>query len=361
MADPNFYVSGTRVTIDGVDVTDLVDVTVSEQGVQFDEFDVLDDQYKRYAELDSFMASGTVRIKSKYNTYSNDPMGSMEFLSLIAGYSQYDTTNDIVEMVFDSAEQTTTDLKGPKRIVELRQTEALASHYISDSGSADEAFAQSFVAAGEDIYLVRLKLYDKAATKVESFDLEIWDDSGGSPNAKLTNTNTVTVNCDTGSDDATNDYIGALTSGTGYGDATWETIDMSANTPNIMGTASLTIGTTYWLVIRNVQDANDDLGVTYSTSDRYDGGEAKQDDDVGNSPAWGDHTAAKDLTFVIQCQAAEGHTMRIYDYDTSTTGYYTQYNGVRFSRGQASPSAKATQENTLNWTAQTVSGPSAFS
>ena len=358
----DFIALKRRLTVDGIDVTNIVDITVDEQGKKFDKFDVLDDNYGRMVELDSFMATGTVRIKSVHNSYSNDPMTLVDFFSLATGYSQYDTTNEVVVMTFDSGDQTTVGLMGPKRIIELRQIEAPIYHYISDSGAADEAFAQSFIAAGEDINLIRLKLFDKTATKVEAFDLEIWTDSASKPNAKLASSATVTVYASAGTDDATKDYIGALTTGTDQDDATWETIDMSADLPNIMGTASLTIGTTYWLVIRNVQSANDDLGVCYTTSANFDGGAALQDDDVGNSPAWGDAPAGTaDLTFIIQFEAAEGHEIRIYDYKSATTGFYTNYEGVRFFRAQYKPSPQKVSEATINWTAQNVTGPTAFS
>lgn len=362
MADPNFYATGTRVTIDGIDVTDLLDVSVSEQGKEFEDFDVLDDQFTRSVELDSYMANGTVRIKSKHNIYSSDPMGIGDFFSLIAGYSQYDTANDIIEMVFDSGDQTTTGLKGPPRIVEIRQTEATASTTIDDDAT-EEALAQQFIAAGEEIIAIKLKLREPVSTDLNSFDLEIWTDDGSDkPDAKLSSTNTVTVNCSAGSDDETNDYIGALTEAADYTGATWETIDMSASTPDILDGESLSIGTKYWLVIRNTAAAGEDLGVCYTTNNNFDGGLALGDDNIQSSPVWGDGPAnITDLTFVIQFEASEGHTMRIYDYDTSSTGYYTQYNGVKFERAQVSPGAKKAQEATLNWTAQTVDGPTAFS
>jgi len=357
----DFLATKRRFTIDGIDVTNLVDITVDEQGPKFDAFDVLDDVYGRQAELTTDMASGSVRIKARDNSYGNDPMNLSDFFSLAFGYSQYDTATGIVSMVFDTGDQTTPDLMGPKRIVELRQTEAATYHYISDSGAVDEAWAQSFIAAGEDINLIRLKLFDKVATKVESFDLEIWTDNVGVPNAQLALSNTVTVHASAGADDATNDYIGALTTGVSQADATWETVDMSANLPNIMGTAVLTIGTTYWLVIRNVLDADDDLGVCYTTAANNENGVALQDDDVTAAPAWGDAPAGTaDLTYIIQFEAAEGHEVRIYDYKSATAGFYTNYEGVRFFKAQVKPAAQKTTESTINWTAQSITGPVAF-
>jgi len=200
------------------------------------------------------------------------------------------------------------------------------------------------------------------ATKVEAFDLEIWTDNAGVPNAKLASTNTVTVYASAGSNTATTAYIGALTTGTTQADATWETVDMSADLPNIMGTATLTVGTAYWLVIRNVQGANDDLGVCHTTINDYEGGVALQDDDVTSSPAWGDAPAGTmDLTFIIQCEAEEGHEIWLYDYKSSTTGHYWKFQGVSFTNDVGvTMTPKKVTEGTLKWTARSISGPVAF-
>jgi hypothetical protein len=243
-----------------------------------------------------------------------------------------------------------------QRIVEIRQTESTASQKIDQESSEEEAWAQSFVAGGEDIYLIRLKLYNTAGTPVETFDLEIWDDNSGVPNAKVSSTNTVTVNCGAGSDDETNDYIGALTTGTTYADATWETIDMSDSTPDIMDGENLTIGETYWLVIRNTTTTTDDLFVNYTSNDRYEGGQCKRDDNIGSSPVWGDAAAgAADLAFIIQFYTAEGLQLDFYDYDSSSTGIHYTFKKVKCTSDSGlTVSPMQAAQGTLSWVSEDV-------
>lgn len=357
----SFLAVKRRITIDGIDVTHLADIVVDDMGMKTVVLQVNDHNYDVEVDL-VHKASGSISIWGKDSAYGNDPMPLVDFVSLVSGYAQYDTTNDIVEYTYDCQDSTTTGTLGPKRIIEIRQTQATASTTIDDDAT-EEALAQQFIAAGEDINLVRLKLREPVGTDLNSFDLEIWTDSGSDkPNAKLANTNTVTVNCSAGTDDATNDYIGALTEHADYTGATWETIDMSADTPNIMGTASLTLGTLYWLVIRNTVAAGEDLGVCYTTNNNNANGLALGDDDVTNSPAWGDGPASiTDLTYVIQFEAAAGHQIKIYDYKNATNGALFTFNGVKFDPSSSTAfDPKTVVKATLKWTAQQVVGPVTF-
>lgn len=356
----HFLAVKRRITIDGIDVTHLADIVVDKMNMNTVVLQVNDHNYGVEVDL-VHGASGSVAIWGKDSLYGNDPMPLIDFVSLVSGYAQYDTTNDIIEYTYDDQDADTTGTYGPKRIIELRQTEATASTTIDDD-TDEEAMAQQFIAAGEDINLIRLKIREPVATDLDSFDLEIWTDSANKPNAKLTNSNTVTVNCSAGSDDATNDYIGALTEHADYTGATWETIDMSADLPNIMGTASLTLGTTYWLVIRNTVGAGEDLGICYTTNDNSDNGLALGDDDIQTAPAWGDGPASiTDLTFVIQFEAAAGHQIKIYDYKDSTNGCLFTFSGVKFLLSSSVAfDPKTVVKATLKWTAQSVTGPVTF-
>ena len=357
-----FFAIKRRVTVDGIDVTHLADIVVDKQDKKVQTLQVNDDNYDHDVELGSHDASGSVSVWGKDNAYGNDPMPLIDFVSLISGYAQYDTTNDIVEYVYHSQSASVTGTLGPTRLIEIRQTEATASQKIDNEGGDSEAWAQSFVAAGEDIYAIKLKCYTTAAA-VESFQMEIWSDDGaGKPNAKVASTNTVTVDCGAGVDTETTDYIGALDIGAGFADAAWETIDMSLSLPDIMDGEDLTIGTTYWLVIKETATTTDDLFIAYSSNDNYEGGACLRDDDVDVGPVWGDATAgAEDLTFIIQFEAKAGHQIKIYDYKDSTTGYVWEYNGVKFDT--SSPvvfNPNEVVKATLKWTAQQAVGPTAF-
>ena len=192
--------------------------------------------------------------------------------------------------------------------------------------------------------------------------MEIWSDAANKPNAKVASTNTVTVDCGAGVDTETTDYIGALDIGAGFADGAWETIDMSLSLPDIMDGEDLTIGTTYWLVIKETATTTDDLFICYSSNDNYEGGKCLRDDDVDVAPAWGDATAgAEDLTFIIQFQAAAGHQIKIYDYKDSTTGYVWTYSGVKFATSSSvALTPNEVVKGTLKWSAQHVAGPTAF-
>jgi len=358
-----FFAIGRRVTIDGIDVTHLADIVVDGQDKKVQVLDVNDHNYGVEVELGPHTASGSISVWGKDDEYGNDPMPLIDFVSLISGFGQYDTTNDIVEYVYHSQSASTSGTLGPTRLIEIRQTEATASQKIDNEGGDSEAWAQSFVAAGEDIYAIKLKCYTTAAGPLESFQMEIWSDDGaGKPNAKVASTNTVTVNCSGGVDDETNDYIGALDNGAAYTDAVWETIDMSLSLPDIMDGEDLVIGDTYWLIIKETATTTDDLFIAYSSNDNYEGGKCLRDDDVDVGPVWGDATAgAEDLTFIIQFEAKAGHQIKIYDYKNSTTGYVWEYNGVKFDK--SSPVAFNSNEvvkATLKWSAQQVVGPTAF-
>ncbi len=358
-----FFAIKRRFTINGLDVTHLVDIVIDNQDKKVQTLQVNDDNYDHDVELGSYGAAGSVSVWGKDNAYGNDPMPFIDFVSLISGYAQYDTTNDIVEYTYDSQDAHDTGVYGPKRLVEIRQTEATASQKIDNEGGDSEAWAQSFIAAGEDIYAIKLKCYTTAGGPLESFQMEIWSDDGaGKPDAIVASTNTITVNCSGGVDDETNDYIGALDIGAAYTDAVWETIDMSLSLPDIMDGEDLVLGDTYWLIIKETATTTDDLFIAYTTNDNYEGGVCLRDDDVDVAPAWGDAAAgAKDLAFIIQFEAAAGHQIKIYDYKDSTTGYVWTYSGVKFATSSSvafSPSEVV--KGTLKWSAQHVAGPTAF-
>lgn len=364
----DFFATKRRVTINGVDVSNLIDITVDKQTRAMEEFDVMDDHFGRNVHLDGYEASGAVGMKAIHSA-GTDPMPLIDALSLTSGFGEFDTTNEIVTMTYDdqsaTEESAVSGKYGPKRLFEIRQTDDDSSNGFTDNGSTDEAWAQQFIAGGEDINLIRLKLYNLTGNIVDRFDLEIWTDDGADkPDAKLASSNTVVVMCTSGSDDATTDYIGALTIGTGYADATWETIDMSSDTPNILGSATLTIGTLYWLVIRNVDNGGgDDLYINLNTTTNdYGGGVALRDNNILSSPAWDDAPAGtQDLCFVIQFEAEQGHTVVVYDYKNATEGYYTTYYGVKFTNDSGATLApKAVVEGNLRWTAESVDGPTTF-
>jgi hypothetical protein len=357
-----FFAIKRRVTIDGVDITHLADIVVDEAIKETTILQVNDHNYSVEVELGTYMATGSVAVWGKDSVYGNDPMPLIDFVSLISGFGQYDTTNDVVKYTYDSQSAYATGVYGPKRLIEVRQTEGTADDLIDDDPN-EEALAQQFIAAGEDINLIRLLLREPIGTDLNTFDLEIWTDDGSdAPNAKVASTNTVTVNCSGGVDDETNAYIGALTEGADYTSATWETIDMSADTPDILDGESLTLGDLYWLVIRNTTAAGEDLGVSYTTRTNTLNGIALGDDDVTNSPAWGDGPAnITHLAYVIQFEAAAGHQIKIYDYKDSTSGYVWTYSGVRFSPSSSVAfSPKTVVKATLKWSAQDVDGPTAF-
>lgn len=359
----SMFTEKRRVTIDGIDLTWLVDISIGNMGVERETFNCHDDVYDHDIDLPSkYVADGSITVKGIDNNYGNDPMTALDFFSQLVGFAQYDTATGVVAMTYDSKDQTTTGLMDGKRTIEIRQVEATASTTIDDDAT-EEAMAQQFIAAGEEITAIKLKLREPVGTDLNSFDLEIWSDDGSDkPSAKVASTNTVTVNCSAGSDDETNDYIGALTEHADYTGATWETIDMSASTPDILDGEELTVGTKYWLVIRNTVGAGEDLGICYTTNSNTDNGLALGDDDIGTGPVWGDAPAGiTDLTYIIQFEAAEGHEIIIYDYKDSTSGYYWKFEGVCFPDGSVNPSPKQSTEFTINWTAQSMSGPTAFS
>jgi len=365
----DFFATKRRITVNGVDVSNLIDITVEKQTKAQEEFDVMDDHFGRNVHLEGYESSGAIGMKAIHQTAGTDPMPFIDALSLTMGYGEYNTTDGVVRMVYDdrsaTEESATSGKYGPKRVFEIRQTDHDTSNGITDNTTTDEAWAQQFVAGGEDINAVKLKIYNVTAALVERFDLEIWTDDGSdAPLAQVASTNTVIVNCSAGADDEYNAYIGALTLGTGHGDATWETVDMSANTPDIMDGEALSIGTLYWLVIRNVDNGGGhDLFVNINTStDEYGGGVAKKDNDIAVSPVWGDAPAGtQDIAFVIQFEAEQGHTVRVYDYKNATEGYYTTYSGVMFTNDSGiSMAPKAVVEGNLRWTAQSVDGPTSF-
>ena len=360
----SFFAVKRRITIDGIDVTHLADIVVDDMGMETVVLQVNDHNYGVEVDL-VHKASGSISVWGKTSLYGNDPMPLIDFVSLVSGFAQYDTTNDIVEYTYDSQDAVTPGTYGPNRIIEVRQTEATASQKIDNEGGDSEAWAQSFVAAGEDIYAIKLKCYTTAAGPLESFQMEIWSDDGGSPNkpsAIVASTNTVTVDCGAGVDTETTDYIGALDNGAGFADAVWETIDMSLSLPDIMDGEDLTIGTTYWLVIKETATTTDDLFIAYSSNDNYEGGKCLRDDDVDVAPAWGDATAgAEDLAFIIQFKATAGHQIKIYDYKNSTNGSLTTFNGVKFDPSSSTAlDPKTVVKATLKWTAQQVVGPVTF-
>lgn len=353
-----FLAEPSRVELNGVDVTHIMNITIDDLRRRFESIESLDYHHTVEVEFGEY-GTGTLEFRPMHRTYGNDPSTALDVLGFALGHAEYDTTNDVIDVISTDNLDSTTTLASTQRIVEIRQVEATSSQKIDNEGGAEEAWAQSFVAGGEDIYLIRLKLYDTAGTKLESFDIEIWDDDGGSPgkpNAQLASTNTVTVNCSAGSDDETNAYIGALTSGTGFGDATWETIDMSASTPDIMDGEDLAIGTTHWLVIRNTATTTDDLFVCFTSNDQYEGGRCLRDDDVGNSPVWGDAAAgALDLSFIMQFYTADGLQLDFYDYSSATEGLHYTFKKVKCTSDSGiSASPMQAAQGTLKWVSEDV-------
>ena len=150
-----FFAIKRRFTIDGIEVTHLADIVVDKQEKKVHTLQVNDDNYDHDVELGPQDASGSVSIWGKDSAYGNDPMPLIDFVSLISGYAQYDTTNDIVEYVYHTQSASVTGTLGPTRLIEIRQTEATASQKIDNEGGDSEAWAQSFIAAGEDIYAIK--------------------------------------------------------------------------------------------------------------------------------------------------------------------------------------------------------------
>lgn len=354
-----FFKNPMRFELNGVDVTQVLSLSVDNIGKESETFSVLDTNHDIEAEFYT-MANGTMEMKAKHRLYANDPSSLMDVLGFSLGHVEYDTTNDVITLVDDDLTSYDSDESSTGRIVEIRQTEATASHAISDSGVADEAWAQSFIAAGEEIYKIAVKVYASAGTPSEQFDIEIWTDDGGSPNkpnAKLASSNTVTVYATSGSDSATSYYLGhAFSTGSSYVDADWETIDFSGVT-DLTGSATLTVGTVYWLVFRNVgATANDDLFFAYTTNDGNENGKALQDDDIENSPAWGDAPAStQDLTFIVQCLTTDGLRLTIYDYYDSTSGIKYQFDKVKISSSSGYGfNPKQVSTGTVNWSSDNV-------
>jgi hypothetical protein len=351
-----FLADPSRVELNGVDVSHLINFSIDTLKKRSEVFQSLDYDHDVEVEFGEY-AEGTLEFRPMDRAYGNDPSTVVDVLGFALGHAEYDTATDFITLVTTDDLDSDTPEAASQRIVEVRQVDSTASHAISDSGAADEAWAQQFIAGGEDIYLVRFKLYNASGDIVTSFELELWSDDGSDkPDAKLASTNTVLVTCGAGSDDATNDYIGALTVGSSYNDATWETIDMSANTPNLLGTATMTIGTKYWLVLRNVLAADKNLYVNYTTTEYNDNGVALQDDDVDNSPAWGDAPAnTKDLAFILQFYTTEGLQLDFYDYATTTTGLqYTFKKVMCTNESGLSVSPQQVAQGVLKWTSEDV-------
>ena len=350
-----FYKNPMRVEINGVDVTHVLSFTVDAIARESEIFSVLDTNHDIEAEFYN-MANGSMEMKAMHREHGSDPASLMDVLSFALGHWEYDTATDSLALVDDDLTSMTSGEASTGRIVEIRQTEALGSQKIDNEGGDSEAWAQSFVAGGEDIYAIKLKCYTTVGGPLESFQMEIWSDSAGLPDAIVASTNTVTVECDTGVDTETTDYIGALDNGSAFGHAVWETIDMSLSLPDIMDGESLVIGDTYWLVIKETATSTDDLFIAYSTNDNYAGGECKRDDDVDVAPAWGDATAgAKDLCFIIQFMTDDGLQISVYDYYDGTSGIKYQFDKVKISNDSGYGfTPKQVTTGSINWSSSDV-------
>jgi len=334
-----------RVELNGHDFSHILSVSIDSMEKEEEEFNVIEDSFNHYVEYEDF-ASGSIGLKDQYRTGA-EPTTFLDALGFAMGHTEYDATNDIIKHVDDNlsaaGELTTGDGSAPQRIVELRNiTGGNTIDRTSDGGTTNPALGQSFIAPGEDINsLIRLKFKTTTGNVAESFDVAIHSDNSGSPAATaLSGSSTVTWS------NATQTWSESA--------VTWE-----VDTTDILGSATLTIGTTYWLVIDNIQTVSGDVvSFSYSTSDDYSGGTLKKNSNFGGGGNWVvTNLTDAILDFVIQFKTNTGLQLTIYDYtDTAqTTGIKYQFDSVKImSDSGAQMEPKKVTEGTLKWASRSV-------
>lgn len=266
-----------------------------------EEVTLISDAYPRRIKIQDGYAEGTIEFRAVLKEGSNDPLDVMDGF-LRTSYSYYDTTTSRVvhsSVKYDWSYEEDGALGVPKKPFEFRQVEATADTAVqSDS---DDKIAFSFIAGGDLLKLFRFKAREDTDGEVTAFNLEIWSDNSGSPGAKLAGTNTLNI---TGIDPA---------DGADYTSADWITVDFETN--DILGSATLTKGTKYWLVIDSVD--TDELYVSYTGNNRYADGDVYTYDG-----SWAQVSGATP-TYIIQFyNTYGGHNIRVRTYDGSN---YIEY------------------------------------
>jgi hypothetical protein len=248
---------------------------------------------------------GSFTVIPPEGTVSSNPMTLMDLTGLRQKYTTYNTTSEVLEhnsTIYDWDPSDDGSLNQPKVPHEIRQTEATGEVAIDSDGS-NLYVAQKFRAHCTNLTTLKLPLRDVAGSDVTSLDVEIWSDDSG-PDELLTSAEI-------------NETGMTITNGTGYGDATWVTIDITG----INDTTVLIPGTDYWIVLEGSD--TDVLYVNKTINNRYSPGGLMVSDD---GASWSDETG--DLTFILQgTDSYGGHNLIIYDYTQSKTNYikYTCY------------------------------------
>lgn len=356
----DFYSGYRSIAVNGIDLTHVTDLSITRAGYEKETFNVVNDNNDHDVHLEK-RGEGSLTFKgiggaaddpvSHIDGDQNDPHTLYDLIMNTIGYAEWDITNDVfsyAEAVYNSPPST--DQAYIQRILETRVTSWGGNGLGINDDPDEEGMAFPIIAGGEDIYTIKLHLASSSGDKIHTFDLEIWDDSSDEPNAKLTNSSTITIhNTDAGeagSDDATNDYIAFPVDSDD-----WVTIDMSDNTPNIMGTASLTIGTKYWIVIRNTTTAGEELSVSEQVPAIYSDQSGVLALDM-SAPSW---TTRYPVLNIVQFQTADGMKVEVYDYKDATKATGTKYTftKVKFmdDSGMSIAPMKAV-EGRVHWFAQ---------
>ena len=259
---------------------------------------LIQDPYERRLHIKGSFGSGMITCKGWVNENGSEPQTWMDVMQHRYRYSYYDiATSKVVESstTYDASDIEDAMLGKPKIPKEIRQVEANGEVELDGDGTYTMV-AQSFKAHSNVLTTLKILARDVADHNVATLNVHIYSDSAGAPDTLLTN---ATVNA-TGL---------TFTDGTGYGNATWVSIDIDG----INDTTALVVGTTYWLVLEAAE--NDSLFLNRTSNNRYTSGTA-----LGYSGSWAAISGVSDFDFILQgYDTYGGHTIDIYEYNQGQT------------------------------------------
>lgn len=258
------------------------------------------DAHDRYVQIDEY-ARGTLEVEfvAHIDGNINDPMALFDALGMKSTYSYYDTAND--KLVHSSEHYDWSEvgtLGQPVIPIEIRQIEQDSSADL-DSDGTKRKIAFKFKAAGESLDDMLFTVQEAVDGDVAGWDMEIWSDDSGEPNSQLVGSSTLNVT-------AAGDHE------PGDGAMAWAHVD-----DDIMGTATLTVGTDYWLVF--IGTDTDPLSIGGSTNQNTDTMDVMYENAL---PAWNQDGSLENPTVCLRfSNSVGGQFVRFKEYDQGLSDY----------------------------------------
>jgi len=310
----------------------------------------IDDTPTEESWAQSFICGGEdiYKIKLKLATVTASPIDSFDieiWSNHASGYPDAKLTNSKTMRVYNSSG--TTDFTNTPSDLYLGSTASITAFADAGGGDVTVTSANHGLSSGTLVTISGTTNYN------------------GTFSISSVTTNTFDITDTWVSDDGTGTWVShpiAHAASPIYTDTDWITLDLSGQSAKnaLISTGTFTIGTTYWLVIRNPLAATEKLYVSYDSAGDYDGGFALNEDNISSPSSWDDSPggSAVDLSFIIQFLTDAGYQIRIHDFvdAAETSSIIYQFDSVRFmtDSGVGFEPKKAT-EGTLNWESKEIS------